>query len=50
MAKSSSEYWRDRTVARLVASEVKGVKTIANILPIYQQAEDNIAKEIKKDC
>lgn len=40
-------YWRDRTIARLLKAEGKGVTALSKILPIYNQAQSNIDKAIQ---
>lgn len=39
--------WRDRTIARLLKSEAKGVAALSKILPVYDEAERAINKEIQ---
>ncbi len=42
----NKEYWENRTLLREVESEVKGLKISGEVLKVYDQALENIRKEI----
>lgn len=45
---TTSEYWQERAIYRVVATEIQGVAIMNDVIPLYDQALKNINKDIKK--